>query len=181
MILTIGISILFLSIGIFVAYIAYIINKEQKDILPFLTVLAKFGILAYIVVSVIVTIYTLFTLSSEILIIGIILKQIILTIYYIYIYIWSSKLLLNLSMNHVFIMDNSNYIKQIALLFIYLALTEIMVGLIFGLIAFSSSGTFTISTDNRIFAYLIIAIVLEVISLLLKKATMIYEENQLTI
>ncbi|AUD64508.1 hypothetical protein BK011_02005 [Tenericutes bacterium MZ-XQ] len=175
------ISALVFGFGIFIIYLAYIINKENKDILKLLTIFVKFGLLLYILVSMIITGFAIFSLTSELLITAMIIKQIITTIYYIFIYQLSSKLLYNLKVNHIFTLDNSSIIKRIALMFLYLSITEIVVGLFFAIITFSSTRSFNVSTNNTIFVYVIIALVLEVISLLLKKATHIYEENQLTI
>ena len=175
------ITALLFGFGIFIVYLAYIINKEKKDILKLLTLFVKFGLLLYIVVSIIITGFAIFSLNSELLITAMIVKQIIITIYYVFIYQLSSKLLYNLKINNIFTLDNSSYIKRIGLLFLYLSITEIVVGLFFAIITFSSTRSFNVSTNNTIFVYVIIALVLEVISLLLRKATYIYEENQLTI
>ena len=181
MTLFILLSILLFGFGLFIAYLAYIINQEKKDLLPLLTIFVKLGLLIYILVSIVITGFAISTLSSEILITAMIIKQIIITIYYIFIYQLSSKLLYNLKINEIFTLDNSQFIKRIGLLFLYLSLTEIIVGLLFAIMTFSSTGSFNVSTNNAIFVYVVIALVLQVVSLLHKRATSIYEENQLTI
>lgn len=173
--------IVFIAFGIGIGYLAYVVKTEKKDILPLLTILIKYGLAIFIVLSLILTIVSLFVMTSEIIMIAAIIKQVIDTIYYVIIYKLSTKLLDNLNKKDVFLMENSTYIKQIGLNFLYLSLMEIVVGLFLGWITFSSTGTFNMATNNTIYIYVIVALVFEVIALILRKATLIYEENKLTI
>ena len=173
--------ILLLAFGGFIIYLAYNIYHDNNNVLPLLTGLVKVGLLIYIIASVIITIAVLFYINDELVITSMIIKQIIVTLYFIVIYKLSSKLLENLSSDVIFDDENVQLTKQLGLQFLYLSITEIVIGILFGIIVFSSVGTFNIATNNTIFVYVVIGLVLQIVALILKKATRIYEENKLTI
>ncbi len=91
------------------------------------------------------------------------------------------NLLDNLNNNNIFLDINAKLSQEIGLYFLYLSVTEIVIGFILGFSLISSSGSFNIATNNTIFVYIIVGLVLQIISKILQKATEIYEENQLTI
>ena len=77
--------------------------------------------------------------------------------------------------------ENTVYTKKIGLCFTYLAITEVIAGLILGIINLFVTGEFGLFTNSTIFLYLVIGFVLIVISFILERAIKIYEENKLTI
>ena len=101
--------------------------------------------------------------------------------FFIVIYQIASKLLDNLENELIFDHENVYLTKQLGLQFLYLSITEIVIGMIYGLMIMSSIGSFNVATNNIIFVYVVIGLVLQVVSQILKKATEIAEENSLTI
>ncbi|MBN2540753.1 MAG: DUF2975 domain-containing protein [Bacilli bacterium] len=172
------------AIGIFVGYAIHISKKDNyESTLKILTVIVKVGMLVAILSQVVLTIISLIATTSDVIIVLAVLKQVITTTFLILIYNNVIKLMNNLAKKEIFITRNSYYVKGIGLLFLYLALTEIIVGLIVGVIMFRSYGNFTItfSSDSSVFVYIIVGLAMQIIAKILKMACKIYEENQLTI
>lgn len=129
----------------------------------------------------ILIIMTLLALNNHSLIYILLIKVIIEVLYFILIFINTRKLLKNLNNEIIFDESNSKYTKEIGISFVYLALTEITVGLVMGVINFINEQEFKLITNSVVTLYLIIGIILVIVSVILDKAIEIYKENSLTI
>ena len=166
----------------FIFYIVKVIKEDNWDkSLKFLNIMVKFGLVTFIIVQIILTTIALFYINDGLLIFITVIKQIITTTFFIFIYIKTVSLLENLNNNKIFLKDNSILSKEIGLNFLYLSITEILVGFALGVMLYSSTGSFNIATNNTIFVYILIGLVLQIFSKILYKATEIHNENQLTI
>lgn len=111
-------------------------------------------------------------------------KYMIHFIFFIKIYIDSKSLLNNLKNNNIFVYSNSKLTRQIGLSFIYLAIIEIIAGLVLGIIRFSNATyfkDFRFQTNTTLVLFLVIGFILLIVSSILQKAIEIYKEHNLTI
>ncbi|KFZ27626.1 MAG: hypothetical protein KQ78_00165 [Candidatus Izimaplasma bacterium HR2] len=167
---------------IFIIYIINIIKTGDWDTsLKILNIFVKYGLIIFILSQIILSIFSLFYIGDGLLIFVFVIKQLIVTTFFIFIYFKTMNLLDNLNNNNIFLDINAKLSQEIGLYFLYLSVTEIVIGFILGFSLISSSGSFNIATNNTIFVYIIVGLVLQIISKILQKATEIYEENQLTI
>ena len=141
----------------------------------------KWGLLLLIIAQAIITVISLFFIADSVIIILVTIKQFIITTFYILVYLEVRDLLQNLVENKIFIDENTNLTKQAGLLFMYLAVTEMISGFALGILFKDAIGSFNITTNNTIIIYVIIGLVLQIVSKILDKATTIYNEHQLTI
>lgn len=171
-----------IAFTLFIIYIINIIKNGDWDTsLKILNIFVKFGLIVFILSQIILSIISLFYIGDGLLIFVYIIKQLITTAFFIFIYFKTVDLIGNLNENNIFSDVNGKLTQEIGLYFLYLSVTEIVVGFILGLMLLSSINSFNIATNNTIFVYVIIGLVLQIISKILQKATEIYEENQLTI
>lgn len=113
-----------------------------------------------------------------------VIKRIIEIIYFIIIFKFAKKLLENLTEEKIFIDENYVLTKDIGSHFIYLAVVEIVAGLVLGIfrvLANLEFFEFRLVTNTVVILYLVIGIILLIVAFILKKAIEIYKENQLTI
>ncbi len=176
--------IVLLTIAV-VGLIIYLINVVKTDdynrTIVILQFFVKWGLLVMISAQALLTVVSLFYIADSAMIILLCVKQIIITTFYVLIYIEVKDLLNNLVESKIFIDTNAKLTKQAGLLFLYLALTEMITGLLLGLLFMDATGNFNITTNNTIIIYIIIGLVLQIVSKILDKATTIYNEHQLTI
>lgn len=163
-------------------YLAYNLANDGFDSpVSLLKNLVHFGIVFYLVLQVIFLIIAYNEMAGNGFVVVNITKTVISIVFFIYIYLAAKTLLENLESNTIFNKENVDSVKDMGLLFIYLSITEIAFGFLFGLLTYESSQHFVIESNNVLYVYIILGLVLNVVSLILKRAVEIYEENQLTI
>jgi Protein of unknown function (DUF2975) len=112
------------------------------------------------------------------------IKYCIHLLFFVKIFLDSKALLNNLMNEKIFVQSNSRLTRQIGVNFTYLAITEIISGLVFAIGRFSLSlyfKEFRIQTNTTVVLFLVIGLILLIVSSILQKAIEIYEEHTLTI
>lgn len=184
MIVVMGI-ILILIVIVTIGILRLINLKDDKKVVKSLK---KY---VYIIFSFLFTLYIILGVAgvylvkeSDLFIIPII-RMIFELLFFIVIFKKSKQLLKNLEEDLIFEDSNVKLIKDIANQFLYLTLVHIIAGLILGLVVFIIGVGFVheimFSTNTLIVIYIGIALLLLVISVIMKKAIEIYNENKLTI
>lgn len=111
------------------------------------------------------------------------IKIIITFLFLIRLFINGKKLITNLKRNEIFVDSNVEYISKIGLSFIYLALLEMISGLVLQAFYFLAhiNPNFTLMLNNELLIYLAVGLLMIVVSKILNQAINIYNEHQLTI
>ena len=129
------------------------------------------------------TMQAFFVMTSP-LVLVLLVKFIIQLSYFVVIFNCTKILLENLSKNEIFVDANSALTKKIGVSFIYLSVTEIIVGFVLGIIMFLSGTTFKefrLELNTMLIMFIVIGLILLIVSFILEKAIEIYKENSLTI
>ncbi|VEU80555.1 Protein of uncharacterised function (DUF2975) [Haploplasma axanthum] len=171
-----------LLISVLTFKLLYIIKHSNfKKTISFLE---KYIIIILSLLIFIYSAYTIYSISNTDYFVFIyIANAVISTIYFIIIFSSSKKLLKNLKNEIIFDDQNAVEIRKIGTNFLYLAITEIVTGLLLNIVLFMSryTDTFSIQTNLTIFIYITIGVILLIIDFILKKAIEIDRENKLTI
>ncbi len=176
------IVVILLIFGIF--YVLREIRKDDYD--ATISLLDNvFKVLSVVlgIVFLIVTIITGIAILYSELVFVLFVKTLIYISIFIVIYKNTRQLLKHLKNDEIFVLDNVQHTETIGKGFAYLALTELIAGLVIQLFYFLSqiSTNFTIQVNTETLVYMAIGLLLIIISKILYKAIEIYEENKLTI
>lgn len=176
------IAVLCLIMGIF-----YVIRKlKSHDFDDNVVLLEKVFLVTSILVGVAyaaITIITAISIAYSELFFVLFVKTLIYTILLIRIFKNGRQLIINLKLREIFVDKNVKFIETIGISFAYLALSEMISGLVIQFFYFISqiSSNFTLMLNEELLIYLSIGILLIIVSKILHLAIEIHEENKLTI
>lgn len=162
-----------------------VINTKEDDyIINYFKRYLHIIFVGLILMYVILTIISFINLDEFNHVYIIIIRTITELIYFVVIYQTGLKLLNNIKNDVIFDDSNVLYVQTIGKQFVYLTIVQLIAGLILAVFDFIISEPykqFTFQTNPVIFLYLAIALILFIVSLILKKAIKIARENELTI
>ncbi len=178
MFIYVAISILLLSIIFLLVYLTR--EQEFNQLLKVLSIVVNIGFWLFMALRIVLLIVSVTKLQYTYILLLTVINEAVITMFFIFIYYSTLLLLKNLNNDIIFSYENCDYIKDISKQFFYLSITEISFGFVLSLIMIGTGG-FEFVTNDSVFAFIVIGVVLQIISLILRKATEIHLENELTI